>query len=125
MLAFDTNYLVRHLVQDEPKQCAEVAKVFQREVQDGRSILITDIVLCETVWVLQSAYAASRADILSALKALQDEPSFRFENLKRVAKAIVRFTKGKVDFPDALILEAAHESGAKLMTFDKRLLKES
>lgn len=123
MLAFDTNYLVRHLVQDDVKQCAEVAKVFQGEVESERSILIPDVVLCETMWVLQSAYSASKDDLLAALKALQDESAFHFEHPKRVALAISRFEKGKMDFPDALILETAHEHGTTLKTFDKRLLR--
>lgn len=124
MIAFDTNYVVRHLVQDDPRQCSEVAAVLGAEAGEGRNVLLYDIVLCETLWVLASAYQAKHEDLLAALKALQDEPVFVFENPERVSAALQRFEKGKADFSDYLILEIGREKGNELRTFDKTLRKE-
>ncbi|MEX2382029.1 MAG: type II toxin-antitoxin system VapC family toxin [Opitutales bacterium] len=125
MIAFDTNFLVRHLIQDDPKQCAIVAATIESEADEGRGIMLYDVVLCETLWVLDSAYQANRDDLLVALKALQDEPVFVFENPERVAVASKRFETGRADFSDYLILEIGNEKGNELKTFDKKLMKET
>ena len=46
MIAFDTNYLVRYLVQDDPVQCQEVDEVVEAARKEAQGILLPDIVLC-------------------------------------------------------------------------------
>lgn len=124
MIAFDTNYVVRLLVRDDPKQFAEVLATMRTEANNGRNIILYDVVLCETLWVLVSAYDANRRDLLTALKALKNEPGFIFENPERVEAAFERFKKGRADFADCLILEIGSEGGHELRTFDQKLKQE-
>ncbi len=123
-IAFDTNYVVRHLIQDDPVQCAEVETALQMAAAGGRGVMLYDLVLCETLWVLESAYGAKRGDLLLAVKALRDEPAFVFEHPGRVEATLKRFERGKADFSDYLILEIGMEKGLELRTFDKTLQKE-
>lgn len=124
MVAFDTNYLVRHLVQDDFRQTKTVRKVLDKELAEGRTILIFDIVLCETVWVLKSVYQAKKSEILNALNGIVEESCFEFENLEQLKLAISRFEKSQADFSDCLIAEKSQATGRELLTFDKKLLKE-
>lgn len=124
MIAFDTNYIVRLLVQDDPDQCAEVSATMRLESKNGRNIILYDVVLCETLWVLGSAYQASREELLTALKVLRDEPVFVFESPERIEAAFKRFEGGRADFADYLILEIGTQNGHELRTFDKKLKKE-
>lgn len=124
MIAFDTNYIVRLLIQDDPDQCAEVSATMRLEAENGRSIILYDVVLCETLWVLGSAYQASRRELIKALNVLKNEPVFVFENPDRVELALNRFESGKADFADYLILEIGKQNGHELRTFDKTLKKE-
>lgn len=124
MIAFDTNYVIRHLVADDAKQAARVAKVIQAETSAGRTILLPDLVLCEVMWVLDSCYDASKADQLAALDALMSEAAFEFQNTTRIQKATRAFRAGKADFSDYLINEISRETGRTLLTFDKLLAKE-
>ena len=110
MIAFDTNYIVRLLIQDDPDQCAEVSATMRLELENGRNIILYDVVLCETLWVLGSAYQASREELLTALKVLRNEPVFAFENPERVETAVKRFEGGKADFADYLILEMGKQN---------------
>lgn len=124
MLAFDTNYLIRHLVQDHPKQAKIVREVIDTEVEAGNPILIPDIVLCESLWVLRGNYGASRPDLVRTLRALEAEPIFTFEDPSRIKRAIDAFESGKADFADYLIVEISRVSGRQLLTFDRILKKE-
>jgi predicted nucleic-acid-binding protein len=124
MIAFDTNHLVRYLVQDDPDQCAIVEKLVRDAIKTNHPIYLCNIVLCETVWVLESVYEASHSDLCAALKALCDEPVFEFDNPERIQKALKLYEKGKADFSDYMILQACRERKARLKTFDKKLLAD-
>jgi len=124
MIAFNTNDFVRHLLRDDPRQCRAVSTVLRSESKRGRPIMLYDIVLCKTLWILETAYGTTRTALLAALEALSEKPVFRFEHLARVHTATQRFEVGKADFPDYLILEIAKEQKETLRTFDKKLAAE-
>lgn len=56
MIALDTNLLVRFLVEDDKAQSAKAARLVESAVARNQTLFVSDIVLCETVWVLLSAY---------------------------------------------------------------------
>lgn len=124
MVAFDTNYLVRHLVGDDRRQARQVADLIASEIEAGRVILLPDIVICETLWVLTSLYEATRADLVATMLGLSEDTVFRFEFPGRMQAAIDRFAHGRTDFSDYLVAEVCREQGYTLKTFDKRLRKD-
>ncbi len=124
MVAFDTNHLVRHILQDNPHQCEVVKSVLQDEALGDRIVRIFDLVLLETSWVLHSVYAFDRHAWSEILKDLLADSIFSFDNPAQVRSALKHYRQGKADFADYLILERAKSEGLELKTFDKRLLKE-
>jgi predicted nucleic-acid-binding protein len=119
MISFDTNYLIRHLVRDDPGQCDIVEHELNEQLREGRSVFLCDPVLCETAWVLGTAYGADRNDIYSAILACVNDPAFCFEDQERTRKALNRYRIGKADFPDYLIEEISRSFHAELKTFDR------
>lgn len=124
MVAFDTNYLVRHLVGDDRRQARKVEVLIAEEVGADRTILLPDVVICETMWVLESIYKATRSDLLATLKALWEDSAFRFECSERMRVAIDRFADGRADFSDFLVAVVCRQYGCLLKTFDKHLQKD-
>jgi predicted nucleic-acid-binding protein len=125
MIALDTNVLVRYLVDDDPQQSRQAARLIERAVARDESLFISDMVFCETVWVLVSAYGLPRTEIADALGALLRARSLVFASTDRLASALEAYRRGKGDFADYLIREQAHAHGADAVaTFDKALLKE-
>lgn len=124
MIAFDTNYLVRHLVQDDPKQCRNVEKILMEQNALGVPVFLSDPVLCETAWVLVSLYAANQDDLVNAIQSCLGDPGFRFEDAPRIQRAVERYSRGRAEFSDYLIDEIARSHGFRLRTFDKKLAKE-
>lgn len=49
MIAIDTNVLLRYLLQDDEEQAAKASKI----ILGSERVLITDVVLTETVWTLK------------------------------------------------------------------------
>ena len=124
MIAFDTNCLVRHIVQDDEEQCAIVASVLENETKEDRSIRIFDLVLIETSWVLQAVYGLDRNAWAEILDELLDDSAFSFDDPTRLRTVVKMYNNGNTDFADCLILGSARSESLELMTFDKKLLKE-
>lgn len=119
MIAIDTNVLVRALIDDPsaPKQ----SKLAQNLVAEAGGAWVSQVVLVETVWVLESAYRFDRADILSALETLGRYPGIELEAYERVDRALSLYSDGHTDFADCLILAGALERRLILHTFDRKL----
>ncbi|MCC5806504.1 MAG: type II toxin-antitoxin system VapC family toxin [Opitutales bacterium] len=124
MIAFDTNHLVRHIVQDDPRQCGKVTRLITREAAAGRNIRVLDLVLLETAWVLESVYGFDRAALAHVFDELLEDSAFSFDDSQRLRRCLRQFAAGKADFADYLILSAANAVGLALETFDKTLIKE-
>jgi predicted nucleic-acid-binding protein len=125
MIALDTNVLVRFLVRDDEKQSRKAKKLIEGVVARGEQLFISDIVMCETVWVLLSAYRFTRAEIVHALAALVRARNVVFSSNDQLARALDAYRRGKGDFADYLIREHARAAGAEVVaTFDRALLAE-
>jgi predicted nucleic-acid-binding protein len=124
VIAFDTNYLVRHIVQDNEEQCEIVASILERETQQDRSIRVFDLVLLETSWVLQTVYSLDREAWAEILGELLEDSAFSFDDPTRLRSVIKMYRKGNADFADYLILSTARSEALELKTFDKKLLRE-
>jgi len=133
MIAIDTNVLLRYLLADEPAQTAQASAL----IKNHDSVLITDVVLVETLWTLKGKkYRLDKQGILTLMEALFKEPTLRFENNQVVWRAVQDYRqagsitangkKKQADLSDALVVNKArwfaqtadqHFAGA--YTFDR------
>ena len=95
MTALDTNVLVRFLVEDDPKQSARAAALAKRSVRDRESLFLAQIVICETVWVLETAYDFDRGRIAQVLGELLRARYMIVEEAEQVRAALDRYAAGK------------------------------
>ena len=125
MIALDTNILIRLLTRDDPDQTALVERLLQEAADAEDTCFISDPVLCEVEWVLESSYAAKRSDVLAAMQELLAGDLFVFEDREVLRQAIVRYQEGKGDFSDCLIGAKARAKGARTTyTFERVLARE-
>jgi predicted nucleic-acid-binding protein len=125
MVAVDTNVLVRFIVDDDPAQCKRAKALIQRCIRDSNRIFISDVVVCETVWVLERAYRLSKDEVARVLGELLSSIETAFEEPENFQKALELYESKKGDFADYLILSKASEAGCSaLYTFDEKLLEE-
>ena len=129
MIAIDTHVLLRYLLQDDKRQAAKAAKL----ISGPEPVLITDVVLVETLWTLKGKkYSLHKHDLLPVLDLLFREPNLVFEDSQTVLRAFNHYRTAAegstVDFADTLILEKSQYIAAGnedpyegLYTFDKAL----
>lgn len=126
MIAVDTNILARYLVEDDAEQTAIATAIVERAIESDEPLFVTQIVLCELVWVLSFAYRFKRADILNVLQSLRRGTHVRLEGADEVRRATESFAAGRGDFADYLIAEHAVASGCStVVTFDRALHRDA
>lgn len=124
MIGLDTNVLLRLWLNDDPVQAPRVEALLSEHGQGMGSLLVTDVVLAEALWVLASAYEQDKAAQLAAVHSLLDEPAFCFEHRDAVAVAANLFAKASCGFSDCLIAAKHQQLGCEFTaTFDRRMAK--
>ncbi len=122
MIAFDTNVLLRLLLNDEPRQARQAQAMVDRAVSRSDQVLLPDIVLCELEWVLGAVYGVPKPEIVRTLRRLLDTEVFAFLDRSAVAGALRDYEGGGGDFSDYLIgATAARAGAATTYTFDRAL----
>lgn len=125
MIALDTNVVVRFIVEDDPGQSERARDLLGSHDRDGEPCLVTDIVVCEIVWVLESCYLFPRVEIASTLRALLRARQLRFQSPDLVARALDRYRAGAGDVSDYLVDEVGRSLGCeRTATFDSALLDD-
>ena len=110
MIGIDTNVLLRYLLGDDETQAAKAEKLLSGK----QPVLITDVVLVETIWTLKGKkYQLKKPELVALIQALFKEPNIRFEDGQTVWMALNDYRKVKptgskeADFSDALIVQKA------------------
>jgi predicted nucleic-acid-binding protein len=122
MIGLDTNILVRYLTRDDESQWRQAADL----IQQNQPCFITNIVLCELVWVLRGAnYRFQKSEIISALEAMLHSAAFEFESRSTLDQALQQYKQGKADFSDYLIGATSRQAGCTATaSFDGKLKGE-
>lgn len=117
MKTWDTNFFLRHLLEDDPGQLAVVRRELAGVEEAGQAVFLPQIVLVEAAWYLRGLL--SRKAVLDVLQEVVDDRRFLCEGVAAV-EAAIRQARVKGDFSDHLIAAAAAAARAlPVQTFDK------
>jgi predicted nucleic-acid-binding protein len=121
MRAVDTNLLVRLITRDHAQRTASA------EAFVIRGAWVSNIVLVETTWVLDSVFALGRSQIAKAIELLLSHRDLVLQDADVVQAALAHYReRPKLGFSDCMVLEVARKSGhLPLGTFDRHLGKLS
>lgn len=111
----DTNVLIRHLV-GEPAEQAERAT---RVLASDKTLLLSDVVIAETVYVLEKVYLVPRNEIAEIIKSLLAFESIQVVDEPTVLRALEIYVNHRLHFVDAYLVASAESSGIRrVMSFD-------
>ena len=119
MSAFvDTNVLVRHLTGDPADLAARATSYLQSEPQ----LFLTDLVVGETVYVLESFYEAPRGQVAEAARSLLAMRSVVSVDAALLLRAIEVYEIHRLDFAEAYLVACAESTGVnQIASFDRSI----
>ena len=120
MIGIDTNVLVRYIAQDDPAQSARATRLLEQECSPATPGFVGLVTLVELVWVSESCYAATRAEIADIVRRILSIRQLVVQDAETAWKALRSFESSKADFADCLAERMAAAAGCTaMMTFDK------
>jgi predicted nucleic-acid-binding protein len=121
MPSFDTNCLLRWLLDDVPEQTALVTAL----IDSGESITVVDAALIETVFVLEKLKKISRENIAKAVIAIIGKDSIVCSRELFIDILPIYTGHSKLSFVDCYLEVLARKTEtAPLLTFDKSLANQ-
>ena len=119
MTAFvDTNVLVRHLTGDPPELAARATAY----LASAATLLLTDLVAAETVYLLESFYEVAREQVAEALRSLVAFEPIVTVDPALLLRAIEAYETDRVDFAEAYLAACAESTGVlRIASFDRSL----
>ena len=119
MTAFvDTNVLVRHLTGDPP-ETAERATAF---LATHAELYLSDLIVAETVYVLESFYKAPREQVAEAMRSLVAMRSMIMVDPALLLRALEVYEVERLDFAEAYLVACAESTGiGRVASFDRTI----
>jgi len=118
-LLLDTNVIVRFLTGDHLAHSPRSRSLFARAAAGNVTLVVTDLALAETVWVLQSFYRLDRPAIAAALKHLIESAGIEVQNKGSLMSALRNFAQTDVNFVDAYHAAIAVAESIAIASFDR------
>lgn len=120
----DTSFIIRLLTGDPPDQAARAQEWLERCIQRGDRPRVSDLVVVEAYFALQSYYQVPKAEALLALRKVLEsgdvEPAgFALEVLQNTPN----LANAKPGFVDRIIHAEIRSQNGQLLTFEKAAVK--
>lgn len=119
MIAFlDTNVIVRHFTADPPQLAARATRFLATAAQ----LLVTDLVIAETVYVLESFYEAPRSQVAESLRSLIAFTSVACVDPAMLLRALEVYEVDRLDFAEAYLVACAESTHVgRIASFDRAI----
>lgn len=116
----DTNVLVRHLTGDPPLMARRATR-FLADAAPGE-LLLTDLVVAEVVYVLESVYELDRPVVAEAARVIVTFPAIAVTDSNLLLRAVEVYEHDRLDFAEAYLVACAERSGVNAVaSFDKSI----
>ena len=119
----DTNLFIRYLTNDDPKLADRVEQLLDDAAVGAVQLVTSELVMAESVWVLESSYRLTHAQIAPLIRGILATPGLDVINGDLVGKALVMYELQNIDFVDAYIAALMEKQGIKnIYSFDRKHL---
>ena len=119
MTAFlDTNILVRHFTGDPPELAARAA----RYLADSNDLRWPDLIVAETIYVLESFYEVERGQVASMIRAALAFPAIEVVDEELLLRALEVYEVDRIDFAEAYLVASAERADIRaIASFDRSI----
>ena len=116
MVLFDTNMILRYLLNDNQQMADQAERLLNHE-----DVAVTVEVIAEVIYVLKGVYAVQRSQIVQTVKRFLE--LVHCPEMSVLLSALDTFEKHNLDFVDCVLYGYHQVKGFDIATFDKKLLK--
>jgi predicted nucleic-acid-binding protein len=120
----DTNVLLRFLIGDDPPKAERAFALMKRVEGGGETVKITDEVITETVWTLDSFYRVPRSEIVASLIGLLGFSGIRVSSRDVLLEALQKYGSTSADFVDCFLAARANHDEISVYSFDETDFKK-
>jgi predicted nucleic-acid-binding protein len=114
----DTNILVRHFTGDPPELAARAT----RYLADADDLLWPDVIVAETIYVLESFYQVERAQVADTIRAALAFPAIQVVDQELLLRAVEVYEVERIDFAEAYLVASAERSDIRAVaSFDRSI----
>jgi predicted nucleic acid-binding protein len=114
----DTNILVRHLTGDPPAMAQRATRYLGTE----RRLLLVDLIVAETVYVLESFYESPRSQVAEAIRSLIAFDSIMCVDPALLLRAVEVYEIDRLDFAEAYLVASAESTEVfRVASFDRAI----
>ena len=119
MTAFiDTNVLIRHLTGDPPDLAAR-ATAFLATADE---LLLADLIVAETVYVLESFYEVPREDLARMVRSIVAFAPIRTLDPALLLRSLEVYETHRIDYAEAYLVASAERAGVtNIASFDQSI----
>jgi predicted nucleic-acid-binding protein len=103
----DTDVLIRHLTGDPPRRAARAT----RFLAEADELLLADLIVAETVYVLESFYEAGRTRVAELVRAIIAFGAVRVVDEELLLRSVEVYEFDRLDFAEAYLVASAEPSG--------------
>ncbi|MFD3510469.1 PIN domain-containing protein [Nocardia sp. NPDC058666] len=116
----DTNILVRHFTQDPPEMGRRATAMLAR----SEEFYLPDLIVAETVYVLQSVYRVPRPEVAALTRAIIGSRNISTDDPAVLIRAVDVYEHHRLSFADAYLVALAEaDPGSAIGSFDKGISK--
>lgn len=119
MTAFiDTNILIRHLTGDPPDLAARATAL----LATADELLLVDLIVAETVYVLETFYEAPREDVARMVRSIVAFPPIRTLDPALLLRSLEVYETHRIDYAEAYLVASAERAGVTaIASFDQSI----
>jgi predicted nucleic-acid-binding protein len=114
----ETNVLVRHLTGDPPA----MAKRATALLGETSELFLADLIVAETIYVLESFYETPREQIATTIRSLLGVDSISVVDRNVLLRAVEVYEADRLDFAEAYLVACAESTGiGRVISFDRSI----
>jgi predicted nucleic acid-binding protein len=97
----DTNIFLRFLLNDDPQKADACEELFRKAIAGKESLLTSDMVVAEIIWVLESYYELEKQDIREKLEKILNTQNLHCPNRGIIINALSLYVEKNIDYIDS------------------------
>ncbi|MGL4176417.1 MAG: PIN domain-containing protein [Dermatophilaceae bacterium] len=115
----DTNIIIRHLTGDPPAQARRATAL----LASGEQLLLADLIVAETIDVLESFYEVPRPRVAELIRAILAFPPIVVVDETLLLRAVEVYEVHRLDVAEACLVACAESTGVASVTLFDRALR--